>query len=358
MITKPKARNLSLAAIAVLVVLFLFMSPAVFAANGNLGIGSTQTSPDAKGCPSSCIYVGDYDSGQLTVINAATNKIFATITLPSGSTDGVFGVVYVASTKTIWVGDYTLGYVLVYSTAKDKLIKKIVVAAAAFMALASNGMMYVAQFGEGTYQPINTTTYALGTSITACGTDPEFLAFNSVDGMVYAPARTACYDIINPATNAVTHVTLGTAPTGVAVNAKTGDVYITDSSTNQTYVVKGSTLITTINSTEFYDGRLWGAIYSPANNDVYIVASGKAVSGVYPIGTVIPITSANKVLKAITVGQGPDLGCYISTNKDVLVTNTHGATPGNVTLISSKNKVVTTITLAESAYGPYGCAED
>jgi glutamine cyclotransferase len=355
MISKPKVRNLSLAAIAI-VVLFLFSTPAVFASGGNLGVGSTQNSPDSKGCASNCIYIGDYLTSQVTVINASTDKIVTTIALPSGTE--VFGVTYVASTHTIWVGTYTLGYIYVYSTRSDKLIKKITVSDSAFMTLAGNGMMYVAQFGLGTYQPINTTSYALGTSITACAADPEFLAYNNKDGMIYAPARTSCYDLINPSTNKATKVTLGTAPTGVAVNQMTGDVYITDSTTNQTYVVSGSKLITTINSTEFKDGRLWGAIYSPKTNEVYIVASGKAVGTVYPIGTVIPITSSNKVEPAITVGQGPDFGCYIPSNKDMLITNTHGSTPGNVSLISHSDKVIKTITLGSTSSEPYGCAED
>jgi YVTN family beta-propeller protein len=350
MIAKKKVRNISIASIAVLAILFLFSSPSVYAAGASFG-----ASPNTA-CTGTCIYVGDYTSGQLSVISASTDKVIATITLPAGSAAGTFGVTYVPSTKTIWVGDYGIGEILVFSTATNKLVHKISVTVPAFMALAPNGIMYVAQFGHTSYVAINTTSYKVGKTITACGAYPEFLAYNPVDGKIYAPGRVACYDIINPKTNAVTHVSLGTAPTGVAVNAKTGLVYITDSTTNQTYVVKGSKLVTTINSKEFHNGRLWGAFYSPATNEVYVVASGQAVGGVYPRGTIIPITATNKVLPAIKAGQGPDLGCYVSSTKDVVVTNTHGGTPGNVTLVSSSNKVVKTIVLAAKASGPYGCA--
>jgi YVTN family beta-propeller protein len=362
MIGKSKTTRISFASIAVLAILFLFASPSAFAASPSLGSSSSSSSsatssPTVTGCGTPCIYVGDYASGQLSVINASTLKVFETIALPSGSANGVFGVNYVAKTKTIWVSDFNLGEILVFSAKTNKVIKTISIVAPAFMTLAPNGLMFVAQFGHSSYQAVNTSDYSLGASITACGTSPEFLDYNSKDGKIYAPARSACYDIINPKTDAVTHVTLGTAPTGVAVNQKTGLTYITDSTTNQTYVVKGSKLVKTITSSEFKNGRLWGAFYSPMTNDVYIVASGQAVGGVYPIGKVIPINSTNAVLPAIKAGQGPDLGCYISTNGDVLVTNTHGAVPGNVTLISAKNKVAKTITLKDSSQEPYGCAE-
>ncbi len=357
MISKVNFAKLALGSLAILVVIFLFSSPAILGSaypglSSQAAIPSTQAGPNS-GCTTRCIYVGDYGSDQLSMISSQTNKLLATIKLPTGGV--AFGVTYVPKTKMLWIGDYYQGKVLVYNPATNTLAKQISAVGAAFMTLAPNGNMYVAGFGNTTYTVISTTTYKVVTTITACGLYPEFIAYNPKDGMIYAPARLSCYDIINPGTNTATPVTLGSGPTGVAVNQKTGTVYISDSSNDVVYAVKGSTLLKTISSSEFTNGRLWGVVYDPATKEVYVAATGVSLTG----NTVVPITSTNKVLTAVTVGAGPDFGCYISTQKNLMITNTHNPAGqrANVTLINTSNKVVATIKLAKTSSQPYGCAE-
>ncbi len=370
-------RKVSLSILAVtMILLILITSPSIFVSGyspssssslrnvqyaqspfeGQLGTTASSaevSSSSIVGCSNPCIYISDYGSAQISVLNASTKKLLTTIPLEASAVP--FGVTYVPTLKEIFVGDYGDNQLLVIDTSTNKIVKNISITAPTFMAYdPKNGMLFVSEFGYGIVQTVNASSRKVGPSIPVCGIYPEFIDYNTVDGKLYVPARfngnnQGCYDVINPKTNTATNVTLGTYPTGVAVNQKTGAVYISDFGVNEVYEVKGTKLITTINSPEFSNARLWGLVYSPKTNDIYVAATNN--------DTVIPINSTNFVGSAIAVGQGPDFGCYISTKHDILITNTHGLIPGNVTLISAKNLPVKTIKLGKTSSQPYGCAE-
>jgi hypothetical protein len=360
-----KEPRLSISIVLTLIgIFFLFSSPIIFVpALGKVGNLSAQTianKGDASGCSFVCIYVSDENTGQLSMIGMNTNKVQANISLPHRSV--VFGVSYVTATKMVWVGDEGIGKVLIVNPATNTIVRSINVSGAAFMRLAPNGKMYVAEYGYSAYAVISSTTYRVLRTLPACGATPEFLDYNQKDRSIYAPVHDGCYDLINTVTNRVTHVKLGDSPTGVATNQATGNVYITDSSQNVTYVVKGTKLFKTLTSNYFTDGRLWGAFYSPASADIYVAVPGPTNGTSFYGSTVVPITSSNKLLPPINVGAGPDFGCYLAFNGDTLVTNTHDLSgqDANVTLISNSNMVITTIKLASGPsvpLRPFGCAE-
>lgn len=347
---KSKLTKGSLGFFAVFGLLFLFASPTLMTSGISTSISTPTTS-----CKTGCVYIALDNTSVPEVAVVKGTKYLTAITLPAGAE--AFGALYIPTVKEIFVADYGLGEIHVISPSTNKIVKTIEdVPGAAFMAFdPKNGLVYVSEFGETAVAVINPKTDKITTTLTVCGEYPEFLAYNSVDGNIYVPSRIACYSIIDPSTNKVTNVSLGDEPTGVAVNPKNGYAYITDFGTNDTYVVKGSTLVATLTNASL-DGRIWGAIYSPTTNEVYVVNTETSTAP-FPIGVIVPISSSNQVGNPISVGQGPDYGCYVSTSKDVLVTNTHGGVPGNATLVSSSNIVVTTIALGTTSSGPYGCAE-
>jgi DNA-binding beta-propeller fold protein YncE len=335
-----------------------------------VGSGAAATSPQgvaasaasSSQCSKGCIYIASGDDGTdgyVTVVDAKTHKLVKTITLP-GVDFGPLGVSYVPATKTIWVSALIPSDIYIISPTTNKIIKTVSLPGTdhpGYMTLAPNDRMFFADYAQGAYFSVNVKTYAVSATITGCGAEPLFIAYDSGDGMLYAPAgksdqdnSPSCYNIINPKTNAVTDVSLSSGASelrDVAVSPQNGYVYISDAENDVVDVVSGKHLITSI---PFAAGAPDGVIYSPSTKEIYVTLSGG--------NTVVPIPSSNKVKPAIVVESAPTNGCYIPSSDQILITYQGQASPdANATLISKSNSVAATVPFGPHATTPNGCAE-
>ena len=323
---------------------------------------SVSSSPTASGCSEGCIYIAsgnDSTDGYVTVISAMTQTLVTTIKLP-GVELGPLDAYYVAATSTIWVSALIPSDIYIISTTTNKIIKTLSLPSPdnpGFMALAPHNLMFFADYDHGGYFSVNVNTYSVSSVIAGCGGQPLFIAYDPVDGMLYAPAEDSqqvnsgsCYTIINPKTSGATDVTLSSGASelrDVAVNPENGYTYISDPENDVVDVVNGSELVTTI---PFADGEPVGVIYSSSTNEIYVTMENS--------NTVVPISVTDEVGSAITVETAPTNGCYISSIKKVLITYQQQTAPDtNATLINKKDKVAATVPLGAKGTTPDGCAE-
>lgn len=347
--TNMKSKILPILALAT--VLFLFASPAVVAQTnkstpltapagvtpGTVRGTAMAGSPNKGG--SGEVFVTNLEDGAVDVLNTAGKLVTE---IEDGGCSG-YGATFIPTTGLVWVFDYSCSTVYVISPATNAVVTSFSCAYCIFGTyVASNKMVYASQFAEGEVIPINAKTYAEGSEISVCSYYPEYITTAS-DGMVYTPAREGCYSIINPKTNGVTNVDLGTYPNGVAcaTTGKTAMCWITDEDNGNVYVVSGSKLIATISGcSDCY----WGATYNPANKAAYMTGTE---ADVYPI-------VGKKLGTAITMEYGSDAAC-VGLSKEVVVPEILSESPGYAGGISTKNKVVWNTQLGSESDYPEGC---
>lgn len=146
----------------------------------------------------------------------------------------------------------------------------------------------------------------------------------------------------------LTNVTVGLGPEGAVPDPNTGNIYVADSS-GSVSVISGVSVIATIPT-----GRSTDALaFDSANGDIYATNSGSNNVSVIS-------TSTNTVIQSVSVGTGPDGITYDSGLGELFVSDSNcPASPcgtGSVTIISdTSNAVVTTLTVGSD---PHGLAYD
>jgi YVTN family beta-propeller protein len=142
----------------------------------------------------------------------------------------------------------------------------------------------------------------------------------------------------------IMNIKVGGSPDGVIVDTNNGNVYFTDSATNNVTIVSGSTN-SVVGSLQIQT-RSGGGAFDPVNREIYIANDGSnAVS-------VINDTS-NAVVATVTVGVAPVRAAYDSANQNIYVSDFFQA---SVSVIDSRNNtVVSTIPVGS---GPAGLVFD
>lgn len=347
-LTNVKSKLLPILAFAT--VLFLFASPTALATSANqskvtpqlanvpLTIGTAaKAGPAGTSCSSGgCTFVANYGASSVTVISSK-NKVLTTITLPSGSCP--IGVAYDASTKLVFVADDCLSQVEIINPKTNTLSSKVVsgIGGAAFIACDDAvSACFVTQFGYGTVTPFNPKTLAVGSAVSQCSYYPEFITLDQKTGLLYVGNNyEGCITVENPKTGATSTITVGDEITGVAA-VKSGEVYVDDGYYNEVYLVKGTSVVSTISNSGF--DELWGNVANSKGTGVIVDSS--ASSQAFPI-------SGTKVGTGINVGSYPNAAC--SNSKITDVTNIDS---DSVSVISG-TKVITTVNTGDE---PFGCA--
>lgn len=143
---------------------------------------------------------------------------------------------------------------------------------------------------------------------------------------------------------AITNIRVGGSPDGVIVDTNNGNVYFTDSATNDVTIISGSTN-TPIGSFKIQT-RSGGGAFDPINREIYIANDGSNTV------SVINDTS-NTIVTSVTVGSAPVRAAFDSANQNIYVSDFFQAT---VSVIDSHNNtVVSTIPVGS---GPAGLVFD
>jgi len=209
----------------------------------NVTVGSN---PDALAIDGTAgeVYVANSGSSNVSVISGSSNTVVATIGVGRApvalSWDGANGDVYVANSDS--------GNVSVIDAATNKVVDSISVVDFSDESLAvdsENGAVYVGNFGSYLVYLINGTTNTLSTTIPTSGGGPWSLASDPVNGEVYAPKNSSSLDqvaVINESTNKViANVTVGADPRPLAVDPANDEVYVANMGSDNVSVISGAT---------------------------------------------------------------------------------------------------------------------
>jgi len=197
--------------------------------SGTLTVNAAPTSPTgvAVDRAAGTVYVVNTGGGTVSVINAATRAVTATI--PVGSYP--WGVAVDPTARTVYVANAGGGTVSVISTATRAVTATIPVGSGptGVAVNPARGTVYVTNTDDGTVSVINAATRAVTATIPV-GSHPYGVAVNPARGTVYVTNNgAATVSVINAATRAVTAtIPVGSQPDEVAVDPATRTAYVAD----------------------------------------------------------------------------------------------------------------------------------
>ncbi len=181
-----------------------------------------------------------------------------------------------------------------------------------------------------------------------CGSSLGWLAYDASDGSFYVADGPSSVEVVDAnftlSPNVTATVAVGSDPFGVAYDNQSGDVFVTNSGSDNVSVLNG-TQPYPIGSVSVGVDPL-GVAYDPVDGDVY-VANNLSNS----VSVVDPTTDA--VVANVSVGSNPTGVAANPATGDVYVAN-HGS--ANVSVLAPfTHALVTTLTTEP---GPYGIAVD
>jgi YVTN family beta-propeller protein len=220
---------------------------------------------------------GFSDGGNLSVIDAATSTVTATIlpfyNPPSAPADP-WGVAVDPTANTVYVTNYRqYGTVAVIDEATSGVTATIPVGSypEGVAADPAAGTVYVANFDSGTVSVIDEATSTVTATIPV-GSGPEGVAADPAAGTVYVTSADGTVSVIDAATSAVTAtISVGSGPRGVAVDPAAGTVYVANSGDDTVSVIDAATSAVTATIPVGSDPS--GVAVDPATHTAYVANS-------------------------------------------------------------------------------------
>jgi len=218
-------------------------------------------------------------------------------TIPVGR--GPWGVVYDPSNGYIYVTNWHSDTVSVIDGANNTVIANITVGPLGPFSWGvaydpSNGYIYVID-SSGTVGTVVVIDGANNTVIATIpvGPGPVGVAYDPSNGYIYVTdSLSDTVSVINGATNTViANITVGLGPQGIAYDPSNGYIYVADSGSDTVSVIDGAN--NTVIATIPVGSGPWGVAYDPSNGYIYVTNSGS--------GTVSIISAPAQAIKTYTV---------------------------------------------------------
>jgi YVTN family beta-propeller protein len=271
------------------------------------------------------IYVANYGSASVTVVDGATNT---TVVVATGTNP--YAVAVNPVTNKIYVANYGSANVTVIDGATNTTTA--VAAGTGPYAVAVNPVtnrIYVANYWSNNVTVIDGATNA--TATVAAGVNPYAVAVNPITNKIYvANYGSNSVTVIDGATNAITTVGVGSVPWGVAVNPVTNKIYVVNSQSNNVTVMDGATNGTT---TVAVGARPYSVAVNPVTNKIYVANANSA--------NVTVINGATNDTATVAAGTWPyAIAVNPVTNKIYVASYNSSA---NVTVIDGATNVTSTM---------------
>jgi YVTN family beta-propeller protein len=288
----------------------------------------------AANTTSNKIYVANFASNTVTVIDGATNN---TTTVAVGAVPVALAVN--PATNKVYVVNYGSDTVTVIDAA-TLLTSNIAVGASPF-GVAVNAVtnkIYVVNEVSNTVTVIDGATNA--TTTVAVARQPVAVAVNPVSNKVYvANEMSGSVTVIDGATHSTLTVPVGSGPTAVAVNAVTDNIYVANSDSGNVTAIDGTTLSTTTIPAGSHPNAV---AVNPVSNKIYVVNEFS--------GAVTVIDGTTHFTVTVPVGTGPIAVAVNAVSNKIYVTNSN---TNDVTVIDGS--ALSTTTVAVGAF-PYATA--
>ncbi|MCA3021819.1 MAG: putative Ig domain-containing protein, partial [Rhodocyclaceae bacterium] len=285
------------------------------------------------------IYVANENSGNVTVIDGATNTITTNVTVGTNP----FAVAVNPVTNKVYVANYISNNVTVIDAVSNTAIATVAAGTnpRAVVINTVTNQVYVVN------QSSNNVTVIDGDSNTtiatvAVGTQPYTIAVNAVTNKVYV-ANTATNDVtvINGVSNTtMTTVSVGTSPYAIAVNTDSNKVYVANIVSNNVTVIDGATntVTTTVTAPNIPPSAAAIAV-NGVTNKIYVANTGS--------NNVTVINGADNTTTTVAAGTQPFAIAVNTTTDKVYVANSGSA---NVTVIDGATNTTTTVAAGIQPY--------
>ena len=261
------------------------------------------------------IYVANANSGDLSVIDAATNTVIGT---PIQVKPLPWEIAYDPDNRELYITD-AIRSVNVVDTSNNAVIGNIQVRSGPHGIAydPANKEVYVANQGFGTVTVINATTNMILNDI-QIGTNPEGVAYNPTNKEIYVTGWGGNFvSVINGTTNSVIkRIAVGTLPFNLAYDSVHDRMYVADSGSNDVSVIdcKTNTVIGT--PTEVGDFPL-GVAFNAFDKNVYVTNSrSNTVSAISTLDRGKLDVSASAQQNTTTHGNMPLRSIILSVSDD------------------------------------------
>src|ERR671924_954110 len=295
------------------------------------------------------IYVGNYNSSTVSVIDGKTKSVVDSIPLGDADSDVANGVAYDVAvnptTNTIYVADYNSGTISVIDGTTKSVMGSIRAADAVndvavnpntnTIYVASSAMALGTLYGEnGTISVIDGTTNSM--ERIDVGGDPKNVAVNPNNNTIYVTDyNSSIVSVIEGKTNSVMGSidVGGSSPTSIAVNPNNNTIYVTDYNSGTISVIDGTTnsVMGSIRAADAVNGAANDVAVNPTTNTIYVANydSGtiSVIAGTRTNGTIMTGTTdgrTNRVMGSIDVGSTPNF-IQVNPTTNTIYVGTYGS---------------------------------
>ncbi|MGA3210861.1 MAG: beta-propeller fold lactonase family protein [Terriglobales bacterium] len=277
------------------------------------------------------IYVGNFGSNNVTVIDGATN---AAAPLAAGTNPNA--VAANPATNTVYVANGESNDVTVISASGSTTTLPAGTNPVAVAVNPVTDTVYVANQGSNNVTEIDGATNTVTGTVTA-GTAPVAVTVNPLTGMVYvANGGSNNVTAINGATGSTSTIAVGTNPVAAAVNPVTNTVYVANAGSNNVTAINGAANSTT---TIAAGADPVAIAVNPVTNLVYVANQGA--------DTVTVIDGADNSTSTLAAGSAPNAltvnpatnTVYVSNGSSANMTVINGATNSTATVATGLDPV-------------------
>ena len=250
-----------------------------------------------------------------------------TSTIPVG--DGPLGIAYDFKNGNMYVANFLSNTISVIDGNTNNVISTIPLgsnASPADVAFDSeNGKLYVTNFNAGTVSVIDGNTNQVIATLTVGG-NPTAIAFNPITENIYVADGVNRVDVIDPITdNIVASVIVGNEPSGIAFDSHDGDMYVTNflSGTVSVIDTRTNTVIATIAMPPGANPS--GVAFDSSNSEIYVTnfyQTGVGAGGVGGGGIVSVIDdNTNTIVDNLLVDSAPEEMVFDSASGQLYTTD-------------------------------------
>jgi YVTN family beta-propeller protein len=250
------------------------------------------------------VYVPDFGSNNVTIIDGATNKVVAS---PVSGDDPIASV-YDPSDGYVYAVDFgTTSDLSVYSGTS--YIGSVSIGANPIAAIydSGNGFVYAMVYGNSSVAVVSGLSVV---KMIPVGSYPQAAAIDPASGDLYvANSGSNNVTVISGTTNTiVTNINVGTSPEGIVYDPADGEVYVCNNGASSVTILKG----TTIAGTVYVGSGPSFPAYDSANLDVYVPTLGSQT---------VDVLNGSTVVANVSVGLTPRTATYSPATGEVYITN-------------------------------------
>ncbi len=238
----------------------------------------------------------------------------------------------------VYVANYGSSTVSVINGTSNSVIGSIQVGSGPHGVTSGNGNVYVANYISSTVSVINETSNSVIVPSIQVGTYPDAIAFDSANGNVYvANYGSNNVSVINGTSNSVIgSIQVGSSPSAIAFDPVNGNVYVANYGSNNVSVINGNSVIGSPivvgsgpDSVTSGNGNVYVSNYN--DNSISVITSNSTTSTIGSVTTPSSIVfdSSNANIYAAEMNQNNV--AVISTQ------STSGPTPTTTSVASSPN---------------------